>query len=188
MKYLQIPRAIPMKQFAASKVFLFGAMLLLISSVVIAVVSLYPMPTNDKESRVLIDDTFRLTPLETRREGLGSFRGGENISISVRKTPSWAVNFSVASYNGTRFYNVSTSDIEYSFTAGVDYYDAVFFTRSNATNEVHFEVFVLEPKVLFPFSWLGAPAKFLFFLSIGSALLLLLKPALHDSPVFRADG
>jgi hypothetical protein len=145
------------------------------------------MPTNDKESRVLIDDTFRLTPLETRRECLGSFRGGENISISVHKTPSWAVNFSVASYNGTRFYNVSTSDIEYSFTAGVDYYDAVFFTRSNATNEVHFEVSVQEPKVLFPFSWLAAPAKILFFLSLGSILLLLLKPALHESPVFRAD-
>jgi hypothetical protein len=176
-----------MKQLAASKVFLFGAILLLILSVVIAVVSLYPVPTDDKESRVIIDDTFRLTPLETRREGLGSFRGGENISISVRKTASWAVNFSVASYNGTRFSNVSTADIEYSFTADVDYYDAFFFTRSNTTNEVHFEVSVQEPKVIFPFSWLNAPAKILFFLSLGSALLLLLKPALHKSPVLRAD-
>jgi hypothetical protein len=176
-----------MKQFAAPKVFLFGAILLLILSVVIAIASLYPMPTDDKESRVIINDTFRLTPLEIRRQGLGYFRSGDDISISVRKTASWAINFSVASYNGTRFSNVSTSDIEYSFTAGVDYYEAVFFTDSNSVNEVHFEAAVQETKVLFPFAWLGVPAKILFFFSLGSILLLWLKPALHDTSVLRAD-
>ena len=176
-----------MKKLAVAKALFFGAVLLLVLSIVIGIVSLYPLATDEKASHVIIDDSFRLTPLEMRRHGLGSFQGGENISISVHKAASWSLNFSIQTYNGTCYSTVSTSDIDYSFTAGTDYYDAVFFTDSNIANEVHFEVSVQKPRVLFPFSWLTTPAKILFFFSVGSVMLLLLKSALHESPVLRAD-
>ena len=176
-----------MRQLAVPKVFLFGAMVLLALSVVIAVVSLYTLTTSDKETRIIIDDSFRLTPLEMRRHGLGSFQGGENISISIRNTANSPINFSIVAYNGTRYSNVSTADIEYSFTADADYYDAVFFTNSNTANELHFAVSIQKAKVIFPFSWLTTTAKVLFFFSLGSIILLLLKTALHKASVLRED-
>jgi len=176
-----------MRQCAVPKVFLFGAMMLLALSVVIAIVSLYPVATGDEETRVIIDNSFRLTPLEMRRHGLGSFQGGENISISLRNPANSPVNFSIVTYNGTLYSNLSPADIEYSFTAGADYYEAVFFTDSNTANELHFEVGVQKTKVSFPFSWLTTPAKVLFFFSLGAITLLLLKPALHETSVLRAD-
>ena len=176
-----------MRQCAVPKVFLFGAMMLLALSVVIAIVSLYPVATGDEETRVIIDNSFRLTPLEMRRHGLGSFQGGENISISLRNPANSPVNFSIVTYNGTLYSNLSPADIEYSFTAGADYYEAVFFTDSNTANELHFEVGVQKTKVSFPFSWLTTPAKVLFFFSLGAITLLLLKPALHENSVLRAD-
>ena len=175
-----------MKQLAMSKIFLFGAMLLIVLSVVIAVVSLYPVAVDDTLPSV-IDDSFVLTPLEMRREGLGSFRGGENISISIRNPANSPLNFSIQTYNGTRFSNVSKADIEYSFTAGADYYEAVFFSGSNTAIEIQFVVSVQKPRVLFTFSWLTTPAKVLFFFGLGSIMLLLLKPKLHKSSVLRAD-
>jgi len=177
-----------MRQLAVPKIFLFGAMVLLALSVVIAVVSLYPVATGDEETQVIIDDSFRLTPLEMWRHGLGSFQGGENISISIRNLANSPINFSIVTYNGTRYSNVSPADIEYSFTAGADYYDAVFFTDSNTANELHFEVSVQKPKVSFPFSWLTTPAKVLFFFSLGLIALLLLKPALRENSALRADA
>ena len=176
-----------MKQFKMSKIFLFGAMLVLALSVVIAVVSLYPVAIDGTDTRVIIDDSFNLTPLEMQRHGLGSFQGGENISISIRKAANWPINFSILTYNGTFYSHMSTTDIEYSFAASADYYEAVFFTEANTANEIQFEVSVQKPKVLFPFSWLTTPAKILFFFSIGSVMLLLLKSALHGPSVLRED-
>jgi hypothetical protein len=178
---------IPMKQRAVAKVFFFGAVLLLVLSVVIAVVSLFPVTTDDKETRVIIDDSFRLTPLEMRRHGLGSFHGGENVSILVRKAANWPINFSILTYTGTHYSNVSTANIEYSFTADADYYEAVFFTDAKTSNEIHFEVSVQKPTVLFPFSWLNTPAKVLFFFSLGSIMLFLLKSAFNESSVFMTN-
>ena len=176
-----------MKQFKMSKIFLFGAMLVLALSVVIAVVSLYPVAIDGTDTRVIIDASFNLTPLEMQRHGLGSFQGGENISISIRKAVNWPINFSILTYNGTFYSHMSTTDIEYSFAASADYYEAVFFTDANTANEIQFEVSVQKSKVLFPFSWLTTPAKILFFFSIGSVMLLLLKSALHGPSVLRAD-
>ena len=68
-------RKVPMKQRLVVKVFLFSTMLLLVLSVVISVMSLFPITSNVKENRIIIDDSFRLTPLEMRRHGLGSFHG-----------------------------------------------------------------------------------------------------------------
>jgi len=181
-----------MKQLPMPKIF-FAFMLLLVLSVVIAVVSLYPGATNNTETSVtdnsfaVTDISFAVSPLEMRRHGLGSFRGGENISISIRNPASSPLNFSVETYNGTLYSTVSTADIEYSFTAGADYYEAVFFSDSNTAIEIQFTVSVQEPTVLFPFSWLTTPAKALFFFSLGSIMLLLLKPALHKASVLRTE-
>jgi hypothetical protein len=166
---------------------LFGVLLLLVLSVVLAVVSLYPLATDETETYVLTDVSFRLTPLEMLRSGLGSFQEGANVSVSVHKAASWPVNFSVQTYNGTLYSTVSTADIDYSFTAGTDYYEAVFFAGSNSSGTVHFEASVQKPKVLFPFQWLNAPAKILFFFSLGSCMLLLLKSALRGPAVLRPD-
>jgi hypothetical protein len=174
-----------MKQLTMSKLFLFCTMLLLGLSVVIAVVSLYPVAADNSFS--VTDVSFVVTPLEMRRHGLGSFRGGENISISIRNPENAPFNFSVETYNGTLYSTASTGDIEYSFTAEPEYYEAVFFSDSTIEVEIHFMVSVQEPTVLFPFSWLTTPAKILFFFSLGSIMLLLLKPALHTASVFKAD-
>jgi hypothetical protein len=179
-----------MKQFVTSKNLLFGFMLLLALSVVIAVVSLVPAgPQNATisadNSFSITDVSFVVTPLEIRRHGLGSFRGGENISISISNPEHSPFNFSVETYNGTCYSTTSTGDIEYSFTAEPEYYEVVFFSES--TIEIHLAVSAQEPTVLFPFSWLNTPAKVLFFFSLGSIILLLLKPALHTASMFNVE-
>ncbi len=176
-----------MKHLAVIKIPVLAAFFLFVLSVVIAVVSLYSIPTDEKETRVIIDDSFRLTPQEMLRYGLGSFQEGTNISISVNKAASWLFNFSLQTYNGTQYSTLSRVDINYSFTASTDYYDAVFFTNSTDANDLHFEALIQKPKVLFPFSVLTTPAKILFFFSLFSLMLLLLKPALHQTPMLRAD-
>ena len=142
-----------MKPRAVTKFLLFATLLLLTLSVVLAVVSLYAVPTNEKETRIIIDDSFRLTPQEVLRYGLGSFQEGANISVSVHKAASWPFNFSIQTYNGTDYSTMSAADVDYSFTAATDYYDAVFFTNSTEANQVHFTASVQKPKVLFPFFW-----------------------------------
>jgi hypothetical protein len=176
-----------MKQLPRLKIFFYGFLLLLLLSVVIAVVSLYPVTTNDIETNVIIDDSFKLSPLEMRRHGLGSFRGGENISILVHNPANSTFNFSVATYNGTLHSEVSTANIEYSFTAGADYCEAVFFSSSNAEIEIQLMVSVQKPMVLFPFSWLTTPAKILFFFSLVSIMLLLLKSTIHHASVPKVE-
>ena len=177
-----------MKQYAVTKFLLFAILLLLTSSVALAVVSLYSVPTDEIETRVIIDDSFKLTPQEVLRYGLGSFQEGANISVSVHKAASWPFNFSIQTYNGTQYSTNTTADIDYSFTAATDYYDAVFFNNSTDADEVQFTASVQRPQVLFPFSGLDTPAKILFFFSLGAVMLLLLKPVLHKSSVLRSDG
>jgi hypothetical protein len=172
-----------MKQRPSATVLLVATLLLLASSIVIGVVSLYPVATDDTETHVIINDTFRLSPLEMRSHGLGSFQGVENISISVHNPANSPIKFSVQTYNGTLYSSVTPADIEYSFTAESEYYEVVFFTDSNTATELHLEVSVQKPEVLFPLSWLTTPARVLFFISLGSIMLLLLKPALRKFSV-----
>lgn len=176
-----------MRQLATAKSLLFAALLLLLSSVAIAVVSLYPLVTDETETQVIIDDSFKLTPLEMWRHGLGSFHEGTYISISVHKAASLPLNFSIQTYNGTCYSTVCAADIAYSFTAGTDYYEAVFFTDSNTTIQVDFEVSVQMPMILFPYSCLSTPAKILFFSSLGSVMLLLLPPAFNRTSMPREE-
>ncbi len=176
-----------MRRFGAPKVFLFATITLLVISVVTAVVSLYPIATSDMETHVIDDDSFTLTPLEMWRHGLGSFRGGENISTSLLNPSNAIINFSIATYNCTSYSTVSSTDIEYSFTAGADYYEIVLLTDSNVATNLHLDVSVEKSQFLFPFSWLNAPASVLFFFSLGSIIMLLFKPALNKASVLRAE-
>jgi hypothetical protein len=184
-------RKMLMQQLERSRILLFSFMLLLVLSVVIGVVSMYPAAPDNEVTSVadnsfsITDVSFVLTPLEMRRHGLGSFRGGENISISVSNPEHSPFNFSVETYNGTCYSTTSTGDVEYSFIAEPEYYEVVFFSES--TVEIYIAVSAQEPTVLFPFSWLNTPAKVLFFFSLGSIMLLLLKPALHIASMFNAE-
>jgi hypothetical protein len=162
------------KRQAAGKFLLFGALAFLVLSVVLAVLSLYPVSGAGLETRVIIDASFKLTPQETYRQGLGSFHGDENITIRVSVQERNAVNFSLLTYGGPRFSNVTTKDINHTFPAGADYYEAVFFANTTASSTVHFEVAVQRLGVNYPFSGFTAPAKVLFVASWGVVMVVLL--------------
>jgi hypothetical protein len=164
-----------MKRLKTANTFLFITILLLVLSLVLAVVSLFPVATGNRESSIIINDHFNLTQNEIRRQGLGSFHGGENISLLVESPTAFLKNFSIITYNGLRYSNFTSLDVAYTFTAGADYYEAVFFSNASNAGTVHFEVTVEQPKLLFPFSWLTAPAKILFLVSLGAVMLVLLK-------------
>lgn len=169
-----------MRRVVSGNMFLLFAMLLLIASVVVAIVSLFPVFTGEKATRAVIDDCFGLTPSETRRQGLGSFRGGENISVHALSTTDRLVNLTVISYGGASYSPVSAVEIEFSFTAEPDYYEAIF-AGSNTENDVLLKVFVEDSEALFPFAWLSIPAKIGFFISCFFVMLLLLKTAYTES-------
>lgn len=165
-----------MKSSGVRKFFLSGTLLLLVLSVVFAVVSFFPVDGVGTQSRFVIDDSFRLTPNTTYRQGLGSFHGGENISISIDSVGSGSFNFTLLTYGGPRHTNLTTTGISYNFTAGADYYEAVFLANSTVS-DIHFQVSVQKATVIYPFAWLATPAKVLFFSSVGAVVVfLLLKP------------
>lgn len=170
-----------MKHLVTGKWLLFGALLVLALSVVLAVVSFLPVAAAGKQNTVIVNDFFRLTPQETYRQGLGSFHGDENITLSVSGTRGCPVNFTLLTYGGVRYSNVSASDISFSFPAGADYYEAVFLANATTSAQVHFQVSVLKPAVDYPFSWLGTPAKALFLISWISVILLILRPIVKTS-------
>ncbi len=163
-----------MKRRALGRFFLVAALLLLVLSVVFAVLSLYPVSGTTAATRVIVDDSFTLTSQETYRQGLGSFHGDENISISVSEEQNLPVNFTILTYGGPRFSNLTTRSISYSFPAGADYYDAVFLANSTLPSVVHFQVSVQRLSVVYPFSWLNFPSKILFLISWSSVTLVLL--------------
>ena len=177
-----------MKRHGTAKIILFVAILLLVLSIVLAVVSLFPVATGEDQSSVLIDDSFQLSQNEIRRQGLGSFHGGENISLIVQCPTAFQKNFSIVTYNGLRFSNFTSLDIAYSFTVGADYYEAIFFSDSPNAGMVHFEMTAQEPKVIFPFSWLAAYAKILFLASLGLAMLVVLKLVFSKSTKIVANN
>jgi hypothetical protein len=174
---------------SCTKLVLFAAMLLIVLSITLATISLYPVPEKGAiQTRVLINDTFQLSPNETYREGLGSFYGGENITVEVQSSPSFQKNFSLMlplsndvlliktgiSYNNTQ------SNFTYSFLASPDYYDAVF-TSASTTGTIHLQVIDQKPKAVYPYSWLTEPSEILFIVSVCAAILLTLKSVLSSS-------
>ena len=166
-----------MKGLGTAKILLLVALVFLVLSIVLSVVSLFPVVTGNNQTSTIINDSFKLSQNEVRRQGLGTFHGGENISVRVDCPTAFMKNFSIVTYNGTRYSISSNINIAYSFIVGADYYEAIFSSNSPDASWVHFEVTVEKPQVLFPLSLLTAPARIMFLLSLGSAMIIMLKLA-----------
>ncbi len=161
---------------SSGKMLLFGFVTLLVLSIVLGILSFYPSAGVGKSSRVIIDDSFNLTANETFRQGIGSFYGDENISLDISSSDAtFPLNFTLLTYNGPQYNITFTGEINYTFPAGADYYEAVFTTNSSS-NLMRLQVNVLSPTVTYPFSWLALPAKTLFLFSWAALIVLILKP------------
>lgn len=176
-----------MKHLGTAKILLFATLLILTLSIVLAVVSLFPINPGGNQSNVLINNTFTLSPNEIYRQGLGAFRDGENISLLIQTPTAFQKNFSIVTDSGLLYSNSSQSDINYTFTTSGDYYDAVFFSNSPNAGIVHFQASVQEPKALFPYSWLNEASKIMFLLSLGIAMLVMLKIVFSNSSKFKPN-
>ena len=71
-----------------------------------------------------------------------------------------------------------TADVSYSFIAGADYYEAVFYAHPNSSSNIHLTVTMEKPAVDYPFSWLTDSAKMLFGASLATLMLVTLRYAL----------
>jgi hypothetical protein len=171
-------RAGMMKELGTAKILLLVAIVFLVLSIVLSVVSTFPVVTDNTQKVPIINDSFRLSQNEVYRQGLGAFQSGENISVRVDSRTTFMKNFSIITYNGPRYANSSMLNIAYSFISGADYYEAVFNSNSSNASWVHFQVTVEKQQVLLPFSWLTSPAKIMFLLSLGSAMFIILKAVL----------
>jgi len=156
-------------------------------SISLATVSLYTIPDKGSiHTSVLANDNFQLTPNETYRQGLGSFYGGENITLEVQSSPSLQKNFSlmlplsndVLLIKTGISYNTTQPNFTYSFIASPDYYDAVFTSASHSSGTVHFQAVEQKPAVIYPYSWLNEASEILFIASLSAALIITSKTVL----------
>src|SRR5208283_4457260 len=169
----------------STKVLLIIFITVLLLSVVLATVSLFPRNSGSNQSYSLVNDTFQLSPNETYMEGLGSIRSGENVSLSVQCPTAFEKSFSILFptrpyffiINSSVDYSVLTqSNITYSFiVSAANYYEAVFVSDSPNVGTVHFQVSAKEPNNSFPYSWLNEPSKIVFLLSLALTIVVMLK-------------
>ncbi len=154
------------------------ALLVLVLSVALSIVSLLPAAALGKQTEVLLDNSLTLTEREIYRQGLGNFHGGENITVNLSLTGNSAsvVNFALLTYGGPHYTNITATSLTYTFTAGADYYEAVFQTTGTAPVQIHFQAAVTKLAEQYPFSWLTTPAKALFLASWAGVMLLILTP------------
>lgn len=171
---LQVGKLCDLNGSNMGKLFLYGALLLLILSIIFATASFFPVDATGTQSSFIIDDSFTLTPNETYRQGLGSFHGGENISISISSNGSGTFNFTLLTYGGPHYINSTNTGISYNFTTGADYYEAIFAANTTTTTNIQFQVSVQKAAVVYPFSWIATPAKVLFFSSAGVIVAILM--------------
>ncbi|MCL1978520.1 MAG: hypothetical protein FWG55_10560 [Candidatus Bathyarchaeota archaeon] len=169
-----------LKRIVSSKKLLTVSVALLILSITLAMASIYSVQTGQTQTVVLFDETFHLSSMETRRQGLGSFHGGENLTIQVQSNPG-LMNFSIITYRATNFTEQSIGDITFSFIAGADYYETVFYCLPQTSGDVHLTVTVNKPAVEYPCSMLNSPAKVLFVASISVIFLITLKAAVNQT-------
>jgi hypothetical protein len=163
-----------MCRFKVSKTLLF-CILLIWLSVLLALISIFPIVTPDLKTNIVIEKSFNLTQSETLRYGLGSFSGGENVSVYVRKVPYFPLNFSIITYSNIFYSNSKNADIVFSFVADTNYYEALFFSSSNEIITIQFEVSVEQNQIYFPFTSFNIVAKVMFLSSIVSVFLIILK-------------
>ena len=152
---------------------------ILILTLILSVLSIYPVATDKTQTSTIINSQFKLCPNEIYREGLGKFHGNEKLTLVVDSQDIFLKNFSLITYNGLRYFNSSTSNISHSFSAGADYYEAVFTSNSLSANWINFQVTVQKPQYLYPLGWLTEPAKIMFSTTIVVTILIILK--LHKS-------
>ncbi|MCW4028107.1 MAG: hypothetical protein NWE92_00460 [Candidatus Bathyarchaeota archaeon] len=191
-----------MHRFGRGNLAFLAVVVLLVLSVVLAVTSLYSQPVAGTQSSLLINDTFTLHPGEIRRQGLGAFHGsdnttgrlGENITLQVNAQDAVIEEFSIVTYNGTLSSNEtlyawkSTNHVTCNFTAGADYYEAIFNSSSPRSSVVHFEVLEQKPAATQPLAALTLPARILFLTSIGLGMVLLIKHQLTKQPPTDGDS
>jgi len=163
-----------MKRLGTAKNLLLVVIGFLVLSIVLSVVSLYPVSADRNQKVTLINDSFRLSQNEVYRQGLGAFHGGETVTVAVDCPNAFMKNFSIVTSSGPRYANSSNLNIVYSFTASADYYEAIFYSNSPNASWVHFQVTVEKPQVLYPLSWLTAPTKIMFLLSLGATMSIIL--------------
>lgn len=158
-------------------------MALLVVSVTLGVIGVFSVASGGASTEVLIDDNFHLAAGEIRRQGIGNFHGNgtvgdgtihENLTIKVENLDTFVRNFSIISYGATH-YNSTKQDITCNLTTGADYYEAVFWTDAANTGNVHFEVWVSKPAVVYPYAGLVDPAKILFLVGVAGVVLLLIR-------------
>jgi hypothetical protein len=181
------------KGYSLAKTLLLVALVFLALSIVLSVVSLFPVVTANNQKNTVIDSSFRLSQNEMYRQGIGAFHGGENITVTIDCPTSFMKNFSIVNSNSTIYSNSVDQNITYSFIAGPNYDEVVFYSNASNASWVHLIATVEKPQVLYPFSWLATSAKIIFLLSLGSALIILLKWAypkltekLEDMPSSRS--
>jgi len=148
-------------------------MLTFISGVALAAISFISTHGEDIEKHVLIDDTFRLSPNEIRRHGLGALRAGDEICITVRELNNLTVNFSVVTYGRTIYERESTGYDETNFTADYDYYEVVFYNNASTSRNINLSASLERRAERYPNLWLVTPAKSVFFIGWTLTLLIL---------------
>ena len=164
-----------MKHFFSGKRLILLVLSFFVLSVVLSLISFLPSVTVENQTSTIIDSSFRMTPQEVFHQGLGSFHGDENITVLIAQNGTFPANFTLLTYSGTR-YDSTDYNVNYSFVAGADYYEAVFQANATTTSDVHFQVVVQKPAVEYSFGWLSLPAKMLFLLSWTAAIGLIIWP------------
>ncbi len=173
------------RKLGLTRILLLAAIALLVLSVALGVASLFPVSAGTKQSSVIIDNSLNLSVNETYRQGLGSFYGGENITLQVTSPTVFLKNFTLITYNGVRISNRTTEDLTLNFTAGADYYEAVFCNSTNS-GQINFKVTVQQPKLLYPLSALTAPAKTLFVVSLALSMVAVLQLAVSKQKLLSS--
>jgi hypothetical protein len=163
------------KGHSLAKTLLLVALVFLALSIVLSVVSLFPVVIANNQKNTVIDYSFRLSQNEMYRQGIGAFHGGENITVTIECPTFFMKNFSIVNSNSTIYSNSVDQNITYSFIAGPNYDEVVFYSNTSNASWVHLLATVEKPQVLYPFSWLATSTKIIFLLSSGSALIILLK-------------
>ncbi len=164
-----------MKRLETTKIFLIVSIVFLTLSLFLSVLSIFPIVTEKNEKTSLFNDSFRLSQNEVYRKGIGTFQGGENISVRIESS-SFSKNFSIVNSTNSSFYvNSSKLNITYSFTADPDYYEAIFYSNSPNANWINFQVTAEKTQSLHPYSWITTPAKIMFILSLGVSMLIIIK-------------
>jgi hypothetical protein len=176
-----------MKSTHTVKQLLVVVLVVLVLSVVLSVVSFLPASGKGTQTVTIIDDSFRLTPNETYRQGLGTFHGDENVTLQITQNGTSPANITLLTYKESR-YSTTEPTVNYSFSASPDYYEAVFQANAATSAEVHFQVSAQKPITEYPYSWIGTPAKALFVICWLAAIFLILKPIKGNSnPNMQTD-